>query len=101
MRTIVLSIFVFLLFCSTGYAQDYSIDFPHPETHYAHVTATFKKWKGGNLEIHMPVWAPGSYLVREFSKSVESFKAFDTNGKQLKSVKTRKMYGPYQLIKVM
>ena len=90
MKTIVLSIFGLLLFCSTGYAQEYSIDFPHPETHYAHVTATFKKWKGGDLEIHMPVWAPGSYLVREFSKNVESLKAFDANGKQLKSVKTRK-----------
>lgn len=90
MKTIVLSIFGILLSCSTGFAQDYTIDFPHPETHYAHVTATFKKWKGGDLEIHMPVWSPGSYLVREFSKSVESFKAFDANGKQLKSVKTRK-----------
>ena len=90
MRTIILSVFGFLLLCSVGNAQDYTLDFPHPETHYAHVTATFKKWKGGNLEIHIPVWAPGSYLVREFSKNVESFRATDANGKPLKVVKTRK-----------
>jgi predicted metalloprotease with PDZ domain len=90
MRTIILSVFGFLLLCSAGNAQDYTLDFPHPETHYAHVTATFKKWKGGNLEIHIPVWAPGSYLVREFSKNVESFRAADANGKPLKVVKTRK-----------
>jgi predicted metalloprotease with PDZ domain len=90
MRTIILSVFGFLLLCSVGNAQDYTLDFPHPETHYAHVTATFKKWKGGNLEIHIPVWAPGSYLVREFSKNVESFRAADANGKPLKVVKTRK-----------
>jgi predicted metalloprotease with PDZ domain len=90
MRTIILSVFGFLLLCSAGNAQDYTLDFPHPETHYAHVTATFKKWKGGNLEIHIPVWAPGSYLVREFSKNVESFRAADANGKPLKVVKSRK-----------
>jgi len=90
MRTIILSVLGFLLLCSAGNAQDYTLDFPHPETHYAHVTATFKKWKGGNLEIHIPVWAPGSYLVREFSKNVESFRAADANGKPLKVVKTRK-----------
>jgi len=90
MRTIILSIFTFFTLCSTVFAQDYSIQFPHPETHYAHVTATFKKWKGGELEVHMPVWAPGSYLVREFSKNVESFKAVDANGNPLKVVKTRK-----------
>jgi predicted metalloprotease with PDZ domain len=90
MRTIVLSIFGFLSLCTTTFAQDYTIDFPHPETHYAHVTATFKKWKGGDLEVHMPVWAPGSYLVREFSKNVESFKAVDGNGSPLKVAKTRK-----------
>jgi predicted metalloprotease with PDZ domain len=90
MRSILSSIFGVLLLCSSCLAQEYTIEFPHPETHYAHITATFKKWKGGDLEIHMPVWAPGSYLVREFSKNVESFRAADVNGKQLKVVKTSK-----------
>lgn len=42
------------------------------------------------VEVKMPVWAPGSYLVRDFSKNVNLVKAFDENGKALKVEKTRK-----------
>jgi predicted metalloprotease with PDZ domain len=34
-------------------------------------------------DVRMPVWAPGSYLIREFARNVEGFKAFDDNGRQL------------------
>ncbi|MFM7017082.1 MAG: M61 family metallopeptidase [Bacteroidota bacterium] len=90
MRKIGLSVFVFLLAGQLAFSQDYIISFPHPETHYAHVKAIFKNWKGGNLDIHLPVWAPGSYLVREFSKNVESLSAVDLSGNSLKVNKTRK-----------
>ena len=38
----------------------------------------------------MPVWAPGSYLVRDFPKNVEFFHAFDGNGNELKFEKINK-----------
>jgi predicted metalloprotease with PDZ domain len=38
----------------------------------------------------MPVWTPGSYLIREFSKNVEGFKAFDSNGKEIPFEKINK-----------
>ena len=90
MRKIGLSVFVFLLGCQLAFSQDYIISFPHPETHYAHVKAIFKNWKGGDLDVHLPVWAPGSYLIREFSKNVESFSAVDLLNNNLKVSKTRK-----------
>jgi predicted metalloprotease with PDZ domain len=31
----------------------------------------------------MPVWTPGSYLIREYARHVEDFKAKDTSGKDL------------------
>ena len=37
----------------------------------------------------MPVWTPGSYLVREFAKSVEGFGA-TVNGKAVKAEKVNK-----------
>jgi predicted metalloprotease with PDZ domain len=37
----------------------------------------------------MPVWTPGSYLVREFEKNVEGFSA-SANGASLPFIKTRK-----------
>ena len=38
----------------------------------------------------MPVWTPGSYLVREFSRNVEAFTARDRQGRPLLVDKTRK-----------
>lgn len=38
----------------------------------------------------MPVWTPGSYLVREFARNVEQVQAFGTNGDQLSIVKINK-----------
>ncbi len=51
----------------------YSISIPNPNNHYAEVTLEITNPKAGPLELYMPVWTPGSYLVREFSKNVESF----------------------------
>jgi predicted metalloprotease with PDZ domain len=37
----------------------------------------------------MPVWAPGSYLIREFSKNVEKFQVF-SNQKEIKTTQVNK-----------
>ena len=42
------------------------------------------------IEVKMPVWTPGSYLVREFSKNVNLVKAFTKDGKALKVSKKSK-----------
>jgi len=38
----------------------------------------------------MPVWTPGSYLVREFARHVQDFAAFDVSGQALKWEKINK-----------
>lgn len=63
-----------------------SIDAPH--THYADVEIRFENLpanvvKRGYVDFKMPVWAPGSYLVREFAKNVEGETATDLNGNPL------------------
>ncbi len=59
----------------------YYIQIPQRFNHYAEITAVFPTVKGKELEVYMPIWTPGSYLVREFSKNVESATAqfFDKN----------------------
>ncbi len=51
-------------------------------------TATNAK-KNGYVDIKMPVWTPGSYLIREYAKNVEGFTA-SANGKTVPSEKIRK-----------
>jgi len=45
---------------------------------------------GGNLELWMPVWTPGSYLVREYSRHVQDLTAKDEQGGGLSIIKTSK-----------
>lgn len=67
----------------------YSVTFPEAQAHYADVEMNISGLKQNFLDLKMPVWTPGSYLIREFSKNVESFSA-SSNGKLLQSPKTRK-----------
>jgi predicted metalloprotease with PDZ domain len=61
----------------------YKLSFSEPQAHYADVEIRVEGLKKEFLDLKMPVWAPGSYLVREFSKNVEGEAAKDKNGKEL------------------
>lgn len=85
--------FILVLFVFGGLqAQKFShtVSMPEPHTHYFEVTWEIEDWKEGILDAKMPVWAPGSYLVREFSKSVEAFNAENEKGKALDVEKINK-----------
>ncbi|RZL17977.1 MAG: M61 family peptidase [Pedobacter sp.] len=68
---------------------DFEISFIEPQAHYAEVEMNISGLLKDHVDIKMPVWAPGSYLVREFAKSVEGLSA-TAGGKSLKSEKVSK-----------
>lgn len=68
----------------------YNLRMSKPQNHYFEVEMLISDVKDAELEIKMPVWAPGSYLVREFAKNVNLVKAFDENGKALEVSKKSK-----------
>jgi len=87
------TIFLFAFLISTlSFAQkiSYTVSMPKPQNHYFHVEMQLSGFKEKELTVKMPVWAPGSYLVREFSKNVDLVKAFDENGKALNVTKRSK-----------
>ncbi|TXK52204.1 M61 family metallopeptidase [Pontibacter qinzhouensis] len=64
---------------------------PEPHTHYFEVELHLKgTGRKGHIDYKMPVWAPGSYLIREFPKNVEGFVATDKAGKNLRAEKIDK-----------
>jgi predicted metalloprotease with PDZ domain len=67
---------------------EYSLSFPRPETHQVDVTLRIPK--AGDLELWMPVWTPGSYLVREYSRHVQDLTGQDETGAALQITKTSK-----------
>ena len=68
----------------------YNLRMTKPQNHYFEVEMQISEFKAGDLTVKMPVWAPGSYLVREFSKNVNLVRAYDEKGAELKVGKTSK-----------
>ncbi len=67
----------------------YNLSIPEPHTHYVKVEMEISCPNKKEVTVSMPVWTPGSYLVREFSKSVERVEARSA-GKSFPVVKTDK-----------
>ncbi len=69
---------------------NFEVSFTEPQAHYVEVQMNISGVKASFIDLKMPVWTPGSYLIREFSKNVEGFKAFDSNGKEIPFEKINK-----------
>lgn len=63
---------------------DYTVSMSKPATHLLEVEMRLK-WNRmpDQAELKMPVWTPGSYLVREYARHVQDFTAKDASGKVL------------------
>ena len=61
----------------------YTLAMPAPQTHYFEVKMELGGFPAEYTDVKMPVWAPGSYLVREFSKNVEGLQARTVGGQAL------------------
>jgi predicted metalloprotease with PDZ domain len=68
----------------------YTLRFPAPETHYVEVEARIPTGGQAALELMMPVWTPGSYVLREYARNVEGFAAQGEKGEPLAARKTTK-----------
>ena len=78
---------------ATAIAQkkiSFEISFKEPQAHYAEVKMELSGFKDDFVDLKMPVWSPGSYLIREYPKNVESFSALTEKDGPLDSKKINK-----------
>jgi len=68
----------------------YTLNFPAPQTHYVEITATVPTGGRREVELMMPVWTPGSYLVREYARNVEALTASGPDGRAFDVDKSKK-----------
>ncbi|MFC2125462.1 M61 family metallopeptidase [Bacteroidota bacterium] len=68
----------------------YYLAFPEPHTHYVEVEIIVNGLDRESTDLQLPVWAPGSYKIRDFARNVETFEAFSLMGKVLVFSKTDK-----------
>ena len=87
-----LLLFGLLIFSSVSLAASikYRLSTPKPQDHYFQVEMELDGFKEKELLVKMPVWAPGSYLVREFAKNLNQVLATNENGSPLLTEKIDK-----------
>lgn len=61
----------------------FEVSFKEPQAHYAEIKMEISDLRKDYIDVKMPVWTPGSYLVREYSRHVESVEACDADGVHL------------------
>ncbi|MDF3078690.1 MAG: peptidase [Sphingobacteriaceae bacterium] len=88
-----LFLFLFMSVTSGAFAAskiEFTLSFPEPQTHYVEVSMQVDGLAKDFVDVKMPVWAPGSYLIREFARNVEAVSAKNSSGKSLPVEKTSK-----------
>src|SRR5205823_3996247 len=74
------------------HATTFTVAMPEPATHLFSIAmeiAPFAQPVSG-FELVMPVWAPGSYAVRDFARNVRDLAASDASGHALAATKVEK-----------
>ncbi|MEO1614748.1 MAG: hypothetical protein AAFV88_02800 [Planctomycetota bacterium] len=66
-----------------------TVDLAQAANHYIHVTVEATA-EGESTEVMMPVWTPGSYLVREYARHIDHFEVVGADDQPLPFQKTRK-----------
>jgi len=69
---------------------EYTVSMENPNNHYYHISLTYSGLKENSVELKLPAWTPGYYMIMDYAKYVIEFKATDDSGKDLKWKKTSK-----------
>ena len=74
-------LFVALNTVTFGAKISYTLKMPRPQNHYFQVEMQVEQLKQKTATVKLPVWSPGSYLVREFSRHLnqQTKKKIDKN----------------------
>ncbi|HEV7842323.1 MAG TPA: hypothetical protein VGO69_01430, partial [Pyrinomonadaceae bacterium] len=103
-KAVALSALLVLFFASAASAQrsnqaassspapeiTYTVSMPKPYTHMLDVEMRLRGAIAARTDLIMPVWTPGSYLIREFERNVQDFDAKDAGGRTLRWAKSNK-----------
>jgi predicted metalloprotease with PDZ domain len=61
----------------------YTISMPAPHTHLFHVSLALDGLEGPHVDLVLPSWTPGSYMIRDFARHVQAFHAASDDGTPL------------------
>jgi predicted metalloprotease with PDZ domain len=70
--------------------MSYTVSMDQPASHYFKVEFRYEGVNSESVDLKMPVWTPGYYMVLDLAKNVVEFVAKDDTGKELPWEKTAK-----------
>ena len=76
-------------FATEGEEVRHVLSFPQRNNQYVHVNSRFRI-ASDQVELSLPSWNPGSYLIRDFAMNLERIKAVDSTGRELAVTKITK-----------
>lgn len=68
----------------------FEVAFIEPQAHYVEIKIDIEGFHGDYIDLKMPTWTPGSYLIREYARHVERFSCETREGKTLPHQKISK-----------
>ncbi|WP_293957779.1 MULTISPECIES: M61 family metallopeptidase [unclassified Sphingobacterium] len=68
----------------------FEVTFSEVQAHYIEVKMSITNLSQPYVDLKMPVWSPGSYLIREYAKNVERFRSLDKTGNTINYQKISK-----------
>lgn len=90
-KTIFLTTLSIFLWSASLHAEtiSYHLSMPEPHTHYFEVEMHVKDLSKAETILKLPVWTPGSYMIREYAQNIENVFAYGPE-KELKVTKLNK-----------
>ena len=70
--------------------MNYKLSIENPSSRYIQIEASTENPEKKEIEIQLPSWRPGRYELGNFAKNVRNFRAYDADGRELKSEKITK-----------
>ncbi|HUH75598.1 MAG TPA: hypothetical protein VLZ75_14480 [Chitinophagales bacterium] len=74
----------------------YQVYFRQPELHYVEIEMKVSVSNTELVQLYLPVWTPGSYMVREYSKNLDQFQVFNTSKENIAFQKISKNLWSFQ-----
>src|SRR5262245_10716598 len=62
---------------------NYTVAIPDPVSHIYEIGLDIANLPGTTLDVSMPAWSPGAYLIRDFARNVQSFRAVSNRDRSL------------------
>ncbi|MGD9560816.1 MAG: M61 family metallopeptidase [Pyrinomonadaceae bacterium] len=90
------ALFVMLVSVQPAYSQKgkldvtYTVSLSEPSQRQFHVTTDIKNIDQPQLQLSLPTWTPGWYVVENYAKNIIRFKVTDANGKWVQPRMTAK-----------